>query len=1411
MRRTALLQAPDARATQRTISGQILAVNRNTGEQQTYNWALIVSVDTFSIQTEVQLALPTAPYNFYFLMADGQEQYAGITPSWLILNGVNSVPITVHPVIGTTIPSVAALERLAKIHVDASVMAGFGDPSFGIAVDSGPDRNFAINRSVGLSSVYVYLPPGAYQFFMKFYDGALLRFVSDPAITIGEGGGDINVPLVPLVVENTYTDVPASTQATFHLVVPGVVAREAGGLENVDARFSLSGAGNLPLTVPLTLTPSGANLEGIVTIPGFTLGEVTWTLTLYDTRDTPKSLFGTCGQTIVMSADPHTVQCELTLISRALPWAPQPARLAVLVSDGRGIPGAIVSANDVLLGLTSDGRDGNPMGSLNALLPAGVYRVRATAADLSQSQETGVTLVWGQAYTVTLYFTPPPPPPAPPPPPSDTTAPVVTITSPTGTVVVATPLLGYISNEPGTETVYLDGSPVGTRSGGTLPALASGEHTIRVEVRDAAGNVGFASVTFSVLLPEPPLPPPADITPPTVTISAPVGTVTVATPLLSYTSDEPGIASVFLDGDPVDTRSGGMLPPLANGEHTVRVDVRDAAGNVGSASVTFSVAQPPPPPPPPPGPPADTTAPVVTITSPGATVTVATPLLTYASDEPGTDAVFLDGSPVGTRSGELLPALDTGDHTVRVEVRDAAGNVGFASVTFSVLLPQPPPPPPPVDVTPPQVSIGQPVGIVSVSTPVLAYTSSEPGTVSVQVDGAAVSTGNGEPLPALADGQHSVTVTVTDAAGNAGSAVAFFVVDTTAPAVGISQPVGLVTEAAPLLVYVTDPAAEVRVRLDDQLVGVASGSRLPALPDGQHRLVVEARDVAGNLGSATSVYTIDTTPPVVSVSQPAGLISVRTPPLVYSTDTAGSESVLLDGTAIGTRNGQNLPALADGAHTVEVLVRDAAGLIGGASSSFRVDATAPAVTIFAPTPGAILATRTTDLVFESDEDGTALIVVNETETTSLSVTARTLVRLRMGPLPDGENRVTITVRDAAGNQQPATVVFTVDATPPQVTIQQPSGSTSNPAPLLVYALSEPGTVNVLLDGAAIETRTGEALPAVADGPHSVTVEAADAAGNIGRASASFSVDTTAPTVTIESPADGSLIGTGTPELAFFSGEAGSATIAVNGAVTSTMEVLAATRTALQIGPLPEGTNVVAVSVRDAVGNLRTASARFTVDTLAPAVTITAPTGTVRESEPRLIYTVSESALETVLLDGAAVTTRSGQLLPPLADGTHTVAVRVTDAAGNAGESSSTFEVARLTALPYWDIEARRLTRPTRWVNGEITVERPTQVVIPAQEAITVFEGNPERYLVMLTLGDVRCVYLGGQYNASVGGLPELDLLRVFRSPVCGMGRNSVGDVITVTGSVGLRVVSGDPEPPQTAVRMRIETRETAGP
>jgi hypothetical protein len=350
----------------------------------------------------------------------------------------------------------------------------------------------------------------------------------------------------------------------------------------------------------------------------------------------------------------------------------------------------------------------------------------------------------------------------------DTTGPSLTAVS--QTTSDPTPDIGGTTDAAAgsTVTVVVDGTtyPTVVQAAGTYSVtvgpLGDGAHSVTVTVTDALANP--TTVTPSLVV---------DTTGPTVTvptISSNVDTVTV-----TATTDAPYGTPVTVTVDGVDYPTsvgfGGLVSvvvgPLADGTHGVTVTTTDALGN--GTTTTSSIV-------------VDTTPPTVTIVgAPTILTNASSGTFTGTSTEPAGTVVTVTVNgvtqtttvqPDGTYSVPWPPLPSDGAYPVTVSITDALGNTSTATQTVVI------------DRTPPVIAIDGGLAVTlnvtagSATATITGTTDAPPGsTVVVLVDGVAYTTvvlGNGTyttaPIPGLTDGDHPVTVSVTDAAGNGATA-----------------------------------------------------------------------------------------------------------------------------------------------------------------------------------------------------------------------------------------------------------------------------------------------------------------------------------------------------------------------------------------------------------------------------------------------------------------------------------------------------------------------------------------------------------------------------------------------------------------------------------------------------------------
>ncbi|WP_395556376.1 Ig-like domain-containing protein [Pseudomonas aeruginosa] len=698
-----------------------------------------------------------------------------------------------------------------------------------------------------------------------------------------------------------------------------------------------------------------------------------------------------------------------------------------------------------------------------------------------------------------------------------------------------------------------------------------------------------------------------------------------------------------------------LNPPLTNGQ-TVTVVVTDPAGN---ASPPAQVTAP------------DTTAPApatdVQVAPDGSSVTgKAEPGSTVGVDTDGDgqpDTTVVVG-PGGSFEVPLNPPLTNGE-TVTVIVTDPAGNNST-----------------PVTVEAPDTTAPAPATDVQVAPDGSSVTgNAEPGaTVGVDTDGdgqpdTTVVVGPGGsfevPLnPPLTNGE-TVTVIVTDPAGNNSTPVTVEAPDTTAPAPATD------VQVAPDGSSVTgnaEPGATVGVDTDgdgqpDTTVVVGPGGSFevplnPPLTNGETVTVI-VTDPAGNSSTPVTAEAPDF-PDAPQVNASNGSV-------LSGTAEAGVTIVITDGNGnpIGQTSadangswsftpGSQLP---DGT-VVNVVARDAAGNSSPATS-ITVDGVAPNAPVVEPSNGSELSgtAEPGSSVTLTDGNGNPIGQTTADANGNWSFTPST-------PLPDG-TVVNVVARDAAGNSSPPASV-TVDAVAPATPTVDPSNGTT------LSGTAEPGATVTLTDG------NGNPIGQVtADGsgnwtftpstplPNGTVVNATatDPSGNAS-SPASVTVDAVAPATPVVNPSNGTtLSGTAEP---------GATVTLTDGNGNPIGQVTAdgsGNWSFTPTTPLPNGT-VVNATATDASGNT-SAGSSVTVDSVAPATPVINPSnGTTLSgtAEPGSSVTLTDgngNPIGQVTADGSG----NWSFTPstPLADGT-VVNATATDPAGNtSGQGSTTVD------------------------------------------------------------------------------------------------------------------------------------------
>ncbi|KJL50093.1 Ig-like domain-containing protein [Enterobacter hormaechei] len=702
-------------------------------------------------------------------------------------------------------------------------------------------------------------------------------------------------------------------------------------------------------------------------------------------------------------------------------------------------------------------------------------------------------------------------------------------------------------------------------------------------------------------------------------------------------------------------------------------------------------------------------------------------------------------------------------------------------------------------------------------------------TAKVDADGNWTATVPSSDLAGLKDGDASVQVSVTNVNGNSASAGREYSVDATAPTVTIDTVAGdnviNGSEAAAGVAISGTTTAEVGQTVTVNLGGnsytaqVQQGgvwsinvpaADLSTLADNGYTVQVSVSDAAGNPGSAGKAITLDTTPPTVSFNVVAG------DDVINSVE--HGQAQVVSGTATGASVGDKLvitigsnqytttvdasgkwsvgvpasdiSALTDGTVTLSATITDSAGNSSTQTHDVVVNTASVALTVN---------TLSGDDVINAAEAGASLVIngssaqfANGTQVTitlngkSYTATIQsdgswttTVPAADVGTLADGASyQVSVSAQDSAGNSASATHTISVDTTAPVISVNTLSGddvlnAAEAQQPLTVHGSSsaEAGqTVTVTLGGktyTALVANDGTwtlDVPAadlanLSEGALTVTASVNDKAGNNGQTTHTLTVDTVAPAVTISTVADDDIVnnaeqlagqtisGTTTAEqgqtvTVSFNGHSYQVTVAANGS----WSVFVPGRDFLG---LSDGDYTITATVSDKAGNPGSATHDVTLNGDVPTIAINtfaqddivnaaehgtplvisgttdAPTGqTVTITLNGKTYTA------TVQNDGTWSYTVGSADVTALADGgSYVINAQVSNAIGNSASDNHTVTVD-LTA-PSMGISIDSLQNDTG-LSANDFLTNDSQVVVNG--SLTAQLGNNEKAQISLDGG-----------------------------------------------------------------------------
>jgi hypothetical protein len=756
---------------------------------------------------------------------------------------------------------------------------------------------------------------------------------------------------------------------------------------------------------------------------------------------------------------------------------------------------------------------------------------------------------------------------------------------------------------------------------------------------------------------------------------------------IEYSTD-PGV-TVLVNGETIP--SGGFVT-LPDGKQNVKFDLIDAYGNTATRSVSFYV---------------DTTAPAVTLNGVPEDGIVTTQADTYTLTGTVADALHpyelrINGDIVYSENNmadEAQPYnfewpvdMQSGTNLIKIEAEDALGNLFSKTVTVTRA---------------PTLTVNSPVDDTWYSTSdVVIDVVTDASTI--KVDGTTVA--NGSPVH-FQDGTHTVKIDAVGPKGDITSKTVTFHVDTTGPAItlnGVPADGVVTTQDASYILAGTVADAMGRpytLKIND---APAYDGAAPyeinwtvALNPGENLMTLEAKDDLGNTSTKT-IKVVRT--PSLTVTSPMQNQKFGAADVAFNFAADGA-TVKVNGTEVTSGATVHFE---DGKHDV-VVMATAGEFTTTRTVTIYVDTTAPVITANSTAsteaPTYTLTGTVTDAVlgFTVKVNDVVVKTANAAGSVSFSKTV---------DLVAGDNTFTITAEDEVGNISTKTVTVTRTAETLSVltlnkSIFSPALSSSVKATVTV-PVKTTLTVEVRdASGALVRTLSSGSKTAgtysytwngkdaknkiVADGEY--TIVASTSAG--GYLTATVTVDSTKPVVTITSPTAGAKVESKSLTITA-EADASSAKVTLSGAATGTKNMVKGEDGSFsaEYSLTKDGTITATVEATDEAGNKQTTKVTFTAD-VAPTLTasgtasITSKTKTVKLSGSTSQKLRTPDGL-TVKVNGevdttAKVTFTSTSWTATLTfaeDGEYTVSVTGTDTTGHESDAVTKSILIDTTAPVY---------------------------------------------------------------------------------------------------------------------------------
>lgn len=668
-------------------------------------------------------------------------------------------------------------------------------------------------------------------------------------------------------------------------------------------------------------------------------------------------------------------------------------------------------------------------------------------------------------------------------------------------------------------------------------------------------------------------------------------------------------------------------PIQSEGLHRLVVTAIDKSGNSARQEINFTI---------------DGTMPVVLITgvsNGGIYQTGIAPVVSITDANLYSSSILLNGNVYASGT----PILNGGIYDLVVVATDKANNIVSNAIRFTV------------DSKAPVIAIsGITNGVYYSNTvsPTIRITDDDLAYSSITLNGNAYSSGTF----ISTDGAYNLTVIAKDLAGNVASNTILFTIDTILPVLAIS---GVLNNAYyNSNVSVAIHASDINLLTNySTLDGSSYISGTTIGSEGVHEISSYAIDKAYISTSNSIRFTIDKTAPVVSISgiSNGGMYTNPVSATISASDiNLKSVTALLDGFQYvsGTIISNT------GNHTLVVDATDKASNSTHQSISFSIGDVAPVIVINGAVDGGYY-------------KPTLNIYYSAIDTDLQSVTAKLNNKNYISGdaiWKEGTYTLTVTARDLAGHVVAKTISFIIDGTAPKILVNCVADGeyyTKSVSPQVIIIEKYLSNSTILLNGETYNPKTR----ITNDGKYVLVAEAIDISGNSNKETVTFYIDRQSPVIFISGVSNGGFYTNAvTPIISITDTNLSYSNISLNCKTYKTGDVIT-----------NDGDYILQVFAKDYAGNSSEKKITFSIDNLAPVITIS---GISQYGYFKAGTCVTISAIDVNLLSVAATLDGNEYLsgTPIKGDGIHSLIVIARDKVGHTAVSKITFTIDGISPI-----------------------------------------------------------------------------------------------------------------------------------